>query len=138
MSILVLYLLDWAIGNAMRAITSVFWFTSVSLGGWGFSIRQISLLSGATGVIGIIWSIFFYPATHAWAGTKRILEYCGIILVALQFWAIASNQLLRQGKYVIFLVFLPLFSALQSIMSCSSNGKEFPAERELPCSNVVY
>ena len=121
--ILVLFLADWALGNAMRAINPVFWFTSVPLGGWDFTEHQISILSGATGLVGIIWSVLGYPSAHARLGSKRILNYCGIVLVALQLWPVASNQLLRNRRKVGFFILLPIFSVLQAVMSGSSNGK---------------
>lgn len=80
------------------AIVPVFWFTKVSLGGFGFSPLQISLLLGLTGLSQAIWILLIFPALHRRIGTNGVLRVCGMAYPIFFGICPLFNMLLREGS----------------------------------------
>ncbi|KAK4465597.1 protein zinc induced facilitator-LIKE 1 [Cladorrhinum samala] len=89
------------------AIVPVFWFTEVSLGGFGFSPIQISLMMGLTGVSQAVWILMIFPALHVRIGTNGVLRACANAYPV--FFAICPmfNLLLRNGLDTAFWMIAP-------------------------------
>lgn len=100
---------------------SVFYYTSINLGGWGWSVRTISYLTGAIGAITIVWSLFLFPTAHKTLGNRRMIELCSYNYVVIHSWLIFSNVLLRGGKLQAFSTLLPIFTASQAIGMASTS-----------------
>ncbi|KAK3902345.1 major facilitator superfamily domain-containing protein [Staphylotrichum tortipilum] len=78
------------------AIVSVFWYTKVYLGGFGFTALQISLMMGLTGLAQSVWILLVFPPLHHRIGTNGVLKACA-------------------AAYPFFFVFCPLFNLLLRI-----------------------
>jgi hypothetical protein len=57
-------------------VSPVFWFTSPSLGGYGFTPLQISYFLAAIGVSQAIWLLIFFPPLQRRFGTGGVLRAC--------------------------------------------------------------
>ena len=66
-------------GLANTAVFPVFWFTSISKGGYGFSPLQISLLLGLGGISQAFWLLFIFPPMQRRYGTGGVLRFSGWI-----------------------------------------------------------
>ncbi|THY69482.1 MFS general substrate transporter [Aureobasidium pullulans] len=66
-------------GLANTAVVPVFWFTSIPLGGYGFSPIQISLFLGLGGISQALWLLFVFPPSQRRWGTGGVLRYCSYI-----------------------------------------------------------
>ncbi|KAK3300795.1 major facilitator superfamily domain-containing protein [Chaetomium fimeti] len=77
------------------SIIPVFWFTKVSLGGWGFTPLQISLMMGLNGFAQALWILLVFPPLHRRIGTNGVLRACALAYPL--FFAVAPffNLLLR-------------------------------------------
>lgn len=96
------------LGMAYTAIAPVFWFTSVPLGGYGFSPLQISLIVGAAGLAQAIWTLLvFPPAQHRW-GTTGVMRFCGFVWISIFVIAPLCNTLLRKEWVAWFWAILPV------------------------------
>ncbi|KAK4190583.1 protein zinc induced facilitator-LIKE 1 [Podospora australis] len=82
------------------AIVPVFWFTKVSLGGFGFTPLQISMLMGLTGLSQAIWILLIFPALHRRIGTNGVLRACGAAYPFFFALCPVFNMLLREGSEV--------------------------------------
>jgi hypothetical protein len=91
----------------MSTVMSVFYFTSISLGGYGFSEFQISIFIGIAGLSQAIWLLFVFPSLQRRIGTGGILRVCSL---AWPFWFLltaGANTLLRLGWSTVFWVYAP-------------------------------
>jgi hypothetical protein len=76
----------------------VFWFTSVSLGGFGFTPLQISIFLGISGGSQALWLLLIFPRIQRRFGTGGVLRACAY---AWPFMLAANplyNYLLRQDQ----------------------------------------
>ncbi|ETS80159.1 hypothetical protein PFICI_07688 [Pestalotiopsis fici W106-1] len=91
------------------AVMPVFWFTPISLGGFGFTPFQISIFMGLTGFSQAVWLLVFFPPLQHRLGTNGVLRLCS---VAYPF-AMAANPLLsvilRSGAESVFWLLVPIF-----------------------------
>lgn len=91
----------------MYAVMPVFYFTSISLGGYGFSEFQISIFIGIGGLAQAIWLLFVFPSLQRRIGTGGIMRLCSSVW---PFWFLltaGANALLRLGWSTIFWVYAP-------------------------------
>lgn len=79
------------------AIVTLFWFTKVSLGGFGFSSLQISLMMGLTGFAQAVWILLVFPPLHRRIGTNGVLKACAAAYPFFFFFCPLFNLLLRIG-----------------------------------------
>ncbi|EAQ92873.1 hypothetical protein CHGG_01108 [Chaetomium globosum CBS 148.51] len=77
------------------SIVPVFWFTKISLGGWGFTSLQISLMMGLNGLSQAIWILLVFPPLHRRIGTNGVLRVCAIAYPLFFAMAPFFNLLLR-------------------------------------------
>ncbi|KAH8913363.1 MFS general substrate transporter, partial [Atractiella rhizophila] len=84
------------------AIISVFWFTSVPLGGFGFSPAQILVLLSLTGICQALWQLLFFPWFQIRRGTKFVLVTSSWIYALSMIFPPFMNTLLRNGLDDIF------------------------------------
>ncbi|KAI5238575.1 MFS general substrate transporter [Aureobasidium subglaciale] len=122
-------------GLANTAVLPVFWYTSVPLGGYGFSPLQISLFLGLAGISQAFWLLFIFPPMQRRFNTGGVLRYCGFIFPI----GCVSNPLLqyarRQGVKTAFYVILPIIMFIGSSASmaftcvqlCVNNVSPSPA-----------
>ncbi|EGX89100.1 Major facilitator superfamily transporter [Cordyceps militaris CM01] len=83
---------------AVTAVTPVFLFTPVAIGGTGFSSSQISVYMAVTGASQAFWLIFAFPVLQRRWGTKDLLKACA---TAYQFFfggIVLVSILLRSGS----------------------------------------
>ncbi|KAK9426693.1 putative Major facilitator superfamily domain-containing protein [Seiridium unicorne] len=94
---------------AYTAVVPVFWFTPVSLGGFGFTTFQISLFLGLTGFSQAVWLLVFFPPLQHRLGTNGVMRLCAYVYpIAMGFSAILS-AILRSGAETTFWVIMPIF-----------------------------
>jgi MFS family permease len=104
---------------AYTAILPVFWFTSVELGGFGFTPVQISLMLADNGVAQASWLLFVFPPLQKRWGTNKVLRVCAVCYPF--FFAVCplGNALLRAGHDLAFWISAPLILAIGSGVSMS-------------------
>ncbi|KAK1755377.1 major facilitator superfamily domain-containing protein [Echria macrotheca] len=104
---------------AYTAISPVFWFTPVGLGGFGFSPVQISLFMGLAGFAQAIWLLVVFPPLQHRIGTNGVMRLCANFYPF--FFAICPffNLFLRQGYTALFWATAPLLLSLGSGVSMS-------------------
>ncbi|OAA58741.1 Major facilitator superfamily transporter [Cordyceps fumosorosea ARSEF 2679] len=77
---------------AVSALTPVFLFTPVAIGGTGFSSSQISIYMAVQGASQAVWLIFAFPLLQRRFGTRSLLKlcatayqsfFCGIVLLSV-------------------------------------------------------
>lgn len=94
---LAIYLWTFSLAYMYTALTPVFWFEPIKLGGYGFSPSQISYLLAVGGFGQAIWTLVVFPPLHARVGSR------GVIRAAAFTWCLmfaiypAINLALRHG-----------------------------------------
>ena len=101
------------------AIVPLFWFTKVSLGGFGFTYIQISLMMGLTGFSQAAWILLVFPPLHHRIGTNGVIRYCAAAYPL--FFAICPlfNFMLRSGADLSFWILAPSLLSLGCGISMS-------------------
>ncbi len=79
------------------AIVTLFWFTKVYLGGFGFSKLQISLMMCLTGLAQAAWILLVFPPLQNRIGTNGVLKACAAAYPFFFFFCPFFNLLLRIG-----------------------------------------
>lgn len=124
-------------GLANTAVAPVFWFTSIPLGGYGFSPLQISLLLGAAGLAQAIWLLFIFPPSQRRFGTGGVLRFCGYIFPIAAASNPLQNLLLRHGQNAAFWTLLPLSMILGSGASMSFTCVQLAVNNMAPSPAVL-
>lgn len=107
---------------AYTAVIPVFWFTPVSLGGFGFTPFQISMFMGLTGFSQAVWLLVFFPPLQHRLGTNGVMRLCGIAYpIAMAFNPILS-AILRSGAETTFWVMAPIFMLIAPGISMAFTG----------------
>lgn len=93
----VLYVLTQVslLGTAYTALAPLFFYEPVSLGGFGFSELQISLVMGLTGLAQSIWLVAIFPPLQRKIGTVGVLRGCADVWSFLFIVCPLLNLLLR-------------------------------------------
>ncbi|OAQ97264.1 hypothetical protein LLEC1_03161 [Akanthomyces lecanii] len=87
------------IAFAVTALTPVFLFTPVNIGGTGFSASQISAFMAVQGASQAFWLLVAFPILQRRYGTKGLLKLCATAYQFLFVGIILLNALLRiSGK----------------------------------------
>ncbi|KAI0508991.1 major facilitator superfamily transporter [Xylaria bambusicola] len=112
---------------AYTAVVPVFWATSVSLGGLGFSYLQISLFMALTGLSQAIWLLLIFPPLqHRW-GTNGVMRACGnaypFFLGCMPLLNAALRLHSRAGD-VAFWIMAPTFLSLGPGVSMAFTGAQ--------------
>ncbi|KAK4248176.1 major facilitator superfamily domain-containing protein [Corynascus novoguineensis] len=95
--VLYVYGVIMILAHSYTAIVTVFWYTPVPLGGFGFSSLQISLMMGLTGFSQAVWILLAFPPLQHRIGTNGVLRLCANVYPV--FFAVCPllNLLLRVG-----------------------------------------
>ncbi|MCJ1319789.1 hypothetical protein MMC15_005125 [Xylographa vitiligo] len=102
---------------AYTAVCPVFYFTAVSLGGYGFSPLQISLFMALAGISQALWILLVFPPLQARFGTGGVLRGCAVAWPILFFVAPLGNFFLRQDWKLTFWIVGPMFLVVGSGVS---------------------
>ncbi|PBP26011.1 major facilitator superfamily transporter [Diplocarpon rosae] len=97
------------LGLGYTTVSTLLYYTSIPLGGYGFSPLQISFFLGTVGIAQGIWLLLFFPMLHQKYGTGNILRGC---YLAWPFFFAASplcNFFLRRGWTTAFWIVAPTF-----------------------------
>ncbi|KAK6515141.1 hypothetical protein TWF506_007486 [Arthrobotrys conoides] len=97
---------------AYTAVTPVFWYTSVELGGLGFSPLQISLFMSLNGLSQAAWLLLVFPPLQNLIGTNGVLRACATAYPAFLAIPPLLNMLLRSGLTTAFWISAPILMAL--------------------------
>lgn len=92
----------------------VFYFTSIGLGGYGFSEFQISIFIGIGGLSQAIWLLFVFPSLQRRIGTGGIMRLCASVWPFWFFLTAGANALLRLGWDNVFWIYAPTLLVLGS------------------------
>ncbi|KAJ7650799.1 hypothetical protein FB45DRAFT_888824 [Roridomyces roridus] len=124
-------------------VVSLFRFTSVDLGGLGFTPLQIALLIGLSGIAQAIWLIPF-PYLHLRYGTAGVLRGCTYIWPIVMALNPLANLLLKHGWMTAFWIVVPasqlvggsvslLFTAIQLALNDIA-----PSPNSLGTLNAIF
>jgi hypothetical protein len=89
-------------------VSPVFWFTSVELGGYGFSPMQISMFIASIGVSQATWLLLVFPPLQHRIGTGGVLRLCLIAWPIFFVSAPLCNVFLRHNWTVAFWTVAPV------------------------------
>ena len=98
-------------------VCPVFYFTAVSLGGYGFSPLQISLFMALAGISQALWILLVFPPLQGRFGTGGVLRGCAVAWPILFFVAPLGNFFLRQDWKLTFWIVGPMFLVVGSGVS---------------------
>ncbi|KAH7333213.1 major facilitator superfamily domain-containing protein [Rhexocercosporidium sp. MPI-PUGE-AT-0058] len=115
--VLCIYTHVMLLGLGYSAVSPLFWFTRPSLGGFGFTPRQISYFLGSIGIAQSIWLLVFFPIFHRKYGTGTILRACYLIWPLTFIVAPLCNYFLRQGWTTAFWIVAPTVQVIGSGVS---------------------
>lgn len=111
---------------AYTAVVPVFWFTPVSLGGYGFTPYQISIMMAVNGAAQALWLLLIFPPLQRRRGTGGVLRGCAYAYPF--FFAVCplGNILLRSGgegdsqqqEHVFWLLAPPLLALGSGVSMC--------------------
>ncbi|MCJ1382069.1 hypothetical protein MMC17_005181 [Xylographa soralifera] len=116
-AVLLLYGHIMLLAFAYTAVCPVFYFTAVSLGGYGFSPLQISLFMALTGFSQAVWILIAFPPLQHRFGTGGVLRGCAVAWPILFFIAALGNFFLRQDWKLVFWIVGPISLAMGSGVS---------------------
>lgn len=92
----------------------IFYFTSVELGGYGFSEFQIAMFIGVGGLAQAIWLLFVFPPLQRRIGTGGVLRLCATAWPVWFAATPAANYLLRLKLETAFWTFAPILLVIGS------------------------
>lgn len=95
---------------AYTAIVPVFWYTPITLGGFGFTPMQISLLMGLNGAAQAAWLLLVFPPLQKRVGTNGVIRLCAALYPVFLLCCPLGNVLLRIGTKAsinTFWIFVP-------------------------------
>ncbi|KAK8041515.1 Efflux pump [Apiospora phragmitis] len=104
---------------AYTAIISIFWFTSVELGGIEFTKFQIGLFMALTGVSQAFWLLVVFPPLQHRLGTNGVMRLCANCYPFFLGTNALLNALRRAGFDSAFWVAVPCFLAVGPGVSMS-------------------
>ncbi|CAG8979685.1 hypothetical protein HYALB_00003916 [Hymenoscyphus albidus] len=105
--ILFLYGHVMLLGLAYTAVSPVYWFTDISIGGCSFTPMQISYFLAGIGISQATWLLLVFPPLQLKYGTGNVLRLC---LYAWPFFFAAAplcNWFLRKGWTTAFWIVAP-------------------------------
>jgi len=113
-----------AIGLGYTAVMPVFWYTSIRLGGYGFSPFQESIFLATFGVGQALWGLIALPPFQRRFGTIGIFRFSWSVWPLLFLASVAGNYLLRWGHDTSFWVLSITSIVLGSSISMSYTGTQ--------------
>lgn len=122
---------------AYTAIVPVFWYTRVSLGGYGLTPLQISLLMGLNGVSQAIWIILVFPPLQHRIGTTGVLKVCAIAYPLFFATCPLFAAALRAGQDSVFWALAPPSLAIGCGVSMSFTAVQLAINDVAPTPQVL-
>ncbi|KAJ7617216.1 tetracycline:hydrogen antiporter-like protein [Roridomyces roridus] len=124
------------IGLGYTAVITLFWFTSVHLGGLGLSPLQISFFLGLTGLSQAIWLIPYPFVQRRWGtnGVFRRFTYVYPIFMALN---PVANLLLKNGWTKAFWIMLPALQICGASVSWCYTSMQLAVNDVAPAPNTL-
>ena len=107
---------------AYTAIISIFWFTPVERGGFGFDQFQIGMFMSLNGVSQALWLLVVFPPLQHRLGTNGVIRACAAAYPFFLGSSAVLNLLLRQGFVTLFWVLAPLAIMIGPGVSMSFTG----------------
>lgn len=104
---------------SFTAILPVFYFTPVSLGGFGFSPAQISLFMAIGGLSQSLWLLVVFPWLQLRIGTAGVMKLCATAYPIFFTFLPLCNIFLRLGWTTLFWVLGPVLLVLGSGVAMS-------------------
>ncbi|KAI9050323.1 hypothetical protein LZ554_005490 [Drepanopeziza brunnea f. sp. 'monogermtubi'] len=135
--VLFLYTHVMLLGLAYTALSPLFWFTEVSLGGYGFTPMQISLFLAGIGVSQAIWLLLFFPSLQRKYGTGNIIRVCYISWPIFFATSPLCNYLLRHGHTTAFWIIAPTFQIAGSGVAMAFTGVQLALNDVSPSSDTL-
>lgn len=99
---------------AYTAVSPVFMYTNISLGGFSFSDQQISLFIAIGGGSQAIWMLAVFPSVQKRFGTGTLLRWCAAAWPFFMAVYPIMNEFLREGWTTAFWVLGPIMIVLGS------------------------
>lgn len=96
------------------AVSPVFQYTPISLGGIGFTAELIAAFTALAGASQAAWLLLVFPRLHKRVGTGRILLYCACAWPVFFASSVAFNILRQHHLDAIFWATAPLTLVLGS------------------------
>lgn len=106
------------------AVVPVFWFTPISLGGFGFTPLQISIFMGITGFSQAVWLLVFFPMLQHRLGTNGVMRLCGWAYPFAMAFNVVLSVILRSGLETTFWVAAPIFCLIAPGISMAFTGAQ--------------
>ncbi|KAJ5648002.1 hypothetical protein N7490_004374 [Penicillium lividum] len=125
---------------AYTAIVPVFWFTPISLGGYGFTPMQISLLMGVNGAAQATWLLLVFPPLQKRIGSNGVIRICAAFYPIFFLSMAIGNLLLRNGSEAAvkaFWVVTPLMLVLGCGVSMSFTAIQLAINDVAPSPRVL-
>lgn len=125
---------------AYTAITPVFWFTPVHLGGYGFTSVQISLLMGLSGAAQAAWLLLVFPPLQRRIGTNGVIRLCALAYPLFFLCCPLGNVLLRLDTKVstnAFWIFTPIMLSIGCGVSMSFTAIQLSVNDIAPSPRVL-
>jgi len=104
---------------AYTAISPLYWYTPVELGGLGFNPLNIALFMALGGFAQAIWVLVVFPPLQNRIGTNGVLRWCGTFYPFFFALCPTFSILLREGLTTVFWVMAPPILMLGSGVSMS-------------------
>lgn len=119
------------------AISPLFWYTPVPLGGYGLSPLQMSLLMGLNGISQAIWILLVFPPLQHRIGTTGVLKVCAVAYPL--FFAVCPlfSVALRSGKDSVFWALAPPSMAIGCGVSMSFTAVQLAINDVAPTPQVL-
>ncbi|CAI7664176.1 unnamed protein product [Penicillium bialowiezense] len=125
---------------AFTAVIPVFWFTPVSLGGYGWTPLQISLMMGLNGAAQAIWLLLVFPPLQRKIGTNGVIRVCASVYPAFFLICPIGNVLLRRGTEAsisTFWIFVPVGLTIGCGVSMSFTAIQLALNDVAPSPRVL-
>ncbi|KAJ7439037.1 MFS transporter [Mycena galericulata] len=118
------------------AVVPLFWFTSVDLGGLGFTPLQISFFLGLAGLSQAIW-LFPFPALQRRYGTGGVLRACTYIWPIFMALNPVANFMLKEGWTRAFWILMPSVQFLGASVSLVFTAMQLALNDVSPAPNTL-
>ncbi|CAN8099184.1 unnamed protein product [Discula destructiva] len=97
---------------AYTAISPVFLFTPVALGGFGLEPYQISIIMAVNGASQAFWLLVIFPPLQRRIGTNGVIRVCALAYPFFFMLMPFGNVLLRNNAVTAFWILAPTFMAI--------------------------
>ncbi|KAL8294411.1 hypothetical protein RB597_007901 [Gaeumannomyces tritici] len=125
------------VASGYTVIIPLWWFTPVSLGGFGFTPLQISVMTAFTGIVQAVWLLVVFPPLQRRRGTNGVMRLCAAAYPLFFAVAPVANALLRLGLGPAFWAFFPPSLALSSGVAMAFTASQLAINEVSPSPRVL-